>query len=338
MVSLFAYAGAMKTLQRLLWVALLICWMPVQAEAEMTKAEITILSTMVANFLGEGEWGFAALIETPDKSILFDTGFKAQTVLNNARLLDVDLSSTEIVVLTHFHTDHTGGLLTLREEYRKKNPEALSKVYVAKGFFDQRFDADHQPVYSLPNPGFTESFKTPAEFKKAAEALGIRFVVVEKATKLAPGVVLTGPITRTHPEKNVSPGFFLKAGDEYVADTVPESQVLGIETDQGWLLVSGCGHAGIVNASEQLRKVKELPIHMAVGGFHLFRASDETVSWTADKLEEFGYKKFVGAHCTGAHATFQIRDHLGLPNSSVSIGAIGTRIDTELVIHPASID
>ena len=308
------------------------------AQAETTKADITILSTMVANYLGEGEWGFAALIETPDKSILFDTGFKAETVLNNARHLEVDLSSTEIVVLTHFHTDHTGGLLTLREAYKTKNPKALSTVYVAKGFFDQRFDANHQPAYSLPNPGFTRSFKTPEEFKAAAEALGIRFVIVDAPTKLAPGVVLTGPITRTHPERNVSPGFFLKAGDEYVADTVPESQMVGIDTDQGWLLVSGCGHAGLVNASEQLLRIKKQPIIMGVGGFHLFRASDETVSWTAGKLKEFGCQKFVGAHCTGARATYHIRDHLGLPDSSVSIGAVGTRIDTDLVIHPASIE
>ena len=63
----------MGTARRCLWVALLICWMPVQAKT--TKPEITILSTMVANYLGEGEWGFAALIETPDTSLLFDTGF-----------------------------------------------------------------------------------------------------------------------------------------------------------------------------------------------------------------------------------------------------------------------
>ena len=326
----------METLRRWLWVALLLGGMP--AQAETTQPEITILSTMVANFLGEGEWGFAALIETPDRSILFETGFKAETVLHNARLLKVDLSRTEIVVLTHFHTDHTGGLLTLREAHMKKNPKALSTVYVGKGFFDQRFDGNHQPVYSLPNQTLTQSFKTPGEFKAAAEAVGIRFVVVESTTKLAKGVVLTGPIARTHRENNVSPGFFLKAGDEYVADTVPESQVVGIDTDKGWVLVSGCGHAGIVNASEQLRKIKKQPIHLGVGGFHLFRASDETISWTAEKLEEFGYRKFVGAHCTGAGATFKIRDHLGLPYSSVSIGAVGTRTDSSLVIHPASID
>lgn len=322
------------------------CWLPMQTQAQeptreravTTRPEITILSTMVADYLGEGEWGFAALIETPDTSILFDTGFKADTVLNNARLLNVDLSGTEIAVLTHFHSDHTGGLLTLRESLMDRHPKALSRVYVGDGFFRQRYDTEHEPVWSLPNPGFTPSFKSPGEFRKAAESLGIEFVVVESATTLAPGVVLTGPIARTHPEKNVSPGFFLKSGDAYVPDTVPESQVLGIDTDHGWVLISGCGHAGIVNASEQLRKIKKQPIHAGVGGFHLFRASDETVAWTAGKLGEFGYEKFVGAHCTGARATFEIADKLGLPASSVSIGAIGTRVDADIQIHPASID
>lgn len=154
-----------------LWPALLLCSLPIQAET--TKADITVLSTMVANYLGEGEWGFAALIETPDRSILFDTGFKAKTVLNNARHLKVDFSATETVVLTHFHTDHTGGLLTLREAYKKKNPKALSKVY----------DANNQPAYSLPNPDFTQSFKTPEEFKKAAEALGIQFIIMDSPAR-----------------------------------------------------------------------------------------------------------------------------------------------------------
>jgi len=293
---------------------------------------------MVASYLGVGEWGFAALIETPGKSILFDTGLKSETVLTNARLLNVDLSKVEEVVLSHFHTDHTGGLLTLREAYKKENLNALSTVYVGKGFFTQRFDVKHTAVYSLPNPGFTRSFSTPGDFRSAAEATGIRFVIVDSVRELAPGVVLTGPINRIHPEKNISPGFFLKSGDGYIADTVPESQVVGIDTDQGWLLVSGCGHAGIVNASEQLLKIKNQPIHMGLGGFHMFRANEETISWTAGKLREFGYKKIVGAHCSGAHATQELGDYLGLPRSSISIGAIGTRVDSALVIHPASID
>jgi 7,8-dihydropterin-6-yl-methyl-4-(beta-D-ribofuranosyl)aminobenzene 5'-phosphate synthase len=113
-------------------------------------------------------------------------------------------------------------------------------------------------------------------------------VVVESATELAPGVVFSGAINRIDTEKNVLPGFFLKADDKYISDTVPESQVIGIDTKQGWLLVSGCGQTGIVNASEQLMRIKKQPIHMGLGGFHLFKADEETISWIAGKLKTFG--------------------------------------------------
>ena len=307
-------------------------------ESHADAAEITILSTMVANFTGEGEWGFAALIETETEAILFDSGFKEDTVLNNATSLGKDLSQVEKVILSHFHSDHTGGLLKLRTTFHKDNPKAFSTAYVAQGFFEQRYTATGEPVYSLPNQTFSRSFTHARAFKQAAEALGIKFVIVDGPIEIAPDMILTGPIERVHDEPNVSPGFFVKQDDTLTADTVAESQSLGIRTERGWLLLSGCGHAGIINAAEKLRTVEEQPVHLAVGGFHLFRATEQQISWTAQKLKSFGLSKLVGAHCTGAHATHKIAQSLALPRAHVSIGAIGTRIDQELEIHPGSID
>ena len=87
---------------------------------------------------GIGEWGFAALVEADDHRILFDTGNRPNTVLLNAETLNVDLSDVQEVVLTHNHGDHTGGLETLRREYRKVNPEALSVAHVGRGIFWER--------------------------------------------------------------------------------------------------------------------------------------------------------------------------------------------------------
>ena len=216
--------------------------------ARAAAPEITILSTMVANFSGEGEWGFSALIETDDETILFDTGFKENTVLRNAASLKKDLSVVEKVVLSHFHTDHTGGLLKLRETFRGENPKAFSTVYVGRGFFEQRYTSAGDPVYSLPGQSFSPFFTSAQEFRSAAEKLGITFVVIDAPTEISDNMTLTGPIERVHDERNVSPGFFLRKNEVLLADTVPESQSLGIKTDQGWILVSGCGHAGIVNA------------------------------------------------------------------------------------------
>ena len=82
-----------------------------------SEYEITVLATNTANFGGIGEWSFSALLESENETILFDTGFDENTVLHNANLLKKDLSRVEKVILSHFHGDHTGGLIKLRQTY-----------------------------------------------------------------------------------------------------------------------------------------------------------------------------------------------------------------------------
>jgi 7,8-dihydropterin-6-yl-methyl-4-(beta-D-ribofuranosyl)aminobenzene 5'-phosphate synthase len=75
---------------------------------QVNTLKITTLSTMLAD-KGIGEWGYAALIEVDGHKILFDTGNKPKTVLQNALDLNIDLSDVEDVFLSHNHSDHTGG-------------------------------------------------------------------------------------------------------------------------------------------------------------------------------------------------------------------------------------
>ena len=111
------------------------------SHAEVKTLKITILSTMLADD-GIGEWGFSALVEADGHKILFDTGAHPNTVLENAKELKIDLSDVQDVILSHFHDDHTTGLMTLRREFTKKNPAALSRVHVAKGIFLERRGKD----------------------------------------------------------------------------------------------------------------------------------------------------------------------------------------------------
>ena len=128
-------------------------------QIKASEYEITILATNTANFGGIGEWSFSALLESEEEKILFDTGFDENTVLHNAKLLNKDLSKVEKVILSHFHGDHTGGLIKLRQTYMKDNPYAFSKVYVAEGFFEQRYDSEGNLrgfigclLYTSPSP------------------------------------------------------------------------------------------------------------------------------------------------------------------------------------------
>src|SRR3954469_44362 len=104
---------------------------------QVKSLKVTILSTMLADE-GIGEWGFAALVEVDGYRLLVDTGARPTTVLTNLHDLHLDISDVEQVVLTHNHGDHTGGLLTLRREYMKKNPAALSIAQVGNGIFYSR--------------------------------------------------------------------------------------------------------------------------------------------------------------------------------------------------------
>ena len=110
-----------------------------QAPKTVQSFRVKVLSTMLTGGnAGIGEWGFAALIEVDGQQILFDTGARPETVLQNVREMGLDLANVKDVILSHNHSDHTTGLLTLRREFAKKNPTALSRVHVGKGIFWNR--------------------------------------------------------------------------------------------------------------------------------------------------------------------------------------------------------
>ena len=102
------------------------------------KVVVTILSSNLASGATIGEWGFSALIEVDGRCVLFDAGNYPDTVLRNAKVLNVDLSCATDVVLSHFHADHTTGLLPLLEDLRAKNANAMRRIHVAEGFFLSR--------------------------------------------------------------------------------------------------------------------------------------------------------------------------------------------------------
>jgi 7,8-dihydropterin-6-yl-methyl-4-(beta-D-ribofuranosyl)aminobenzene 5'-phosphate synthase len=295
---------------------------PAASPAELHSLKVTILSTMLADE-GIGEWGFSALVEADGKKILFDTGARPNTVLENAKELKVDLSDVQDVVLSHFHDDHTTGLMTLRREFAKGNPAALSRVHVGKGIFLERRGKDTNPMIAI---------------KKEYEATGGKFIVHDKPQEILPGVWLTGPIPRVYPEKNYGKGVEVATADGWVEDNLPEDQSLVFNTWKGLVLLAGCGHAGIINTLEYARKfIRPAPVDAAIGGFHLYNAKDEQIDWTADKLKEFQTAQILGAHCTGIETVYRLRQRMGLNRHTCVVGTVGAIFDLQDGIHTGPI-
>jgi len=267
---------------------------------------------MVADLKGTGEWGFSALVETDSSRILFDVGGGATTVRDNARELKVDLKGIHQVVLSHNHIDHTGGLEAVRREFPAGS--TASTLYIGPGFF----------VRTAVPVGMLKADST------SYVSTGGHFVVIDKPRAISPGIYLTGPVPRPNAEKNYPPGKTLTTADGIVEDNVPEDLSMVIRTGKGLVILTGCGHAGVVNTLEYVQQ--QFPgekVIALVGGMHLLDAKEEQVDWTAGKLKAAGIQYFIGAHCTGLNSVYRIREVNGWAKENCLIGTVGMTYDLD---------
>jgi 7,8-dihydropterin-6-yl-methyl-4-(beta-D-ribofuranosyl)aminobenzene 5'-phosphate synthase len=285
------------------------------AAPQLRTLKITVLSTMLVGELeheGVGEWGFSALVEADGHRVLVDTGSRPETVLQNAREMGIDLSDVKEVILTHNHGDHVGGLMTLRRELMKKNPAALSVAHVATGIF-----------YSRPTPKGEDN--EMIAIRKEYEATGGKFIEHADGVEIFPGAWLSGPVPRKYPEHNWSVKGKVETPQGLVEDTIPEDQSLVLNTPQGLVVVTGCGHAGIVNIlTYATSQYADRPVYGVIGGLHLFPAKDEQVDWTADEFKQFKVANVLGAHCTGIEAVYRLRERAGLTRKSAVVATVGS--------------
>jgi 7,8-dihydropterin-6-yl-methyl-4-(beta-D-ribofuranosyl)aminobenzene 5'-phosphate synthase len=294
------------------------------ARQPVQSVKITVLSTMLADGDELGEWGFAALVEVDGHRILFDTGMHTDVVLKNAKTLGLDLTTVPDLVLSHWHSDHTGGLPTLRRDVMARARSALARTHVGDGFF--------LPRVGVP-PGVEQN--QMIRLKPEYEQLGGSFVVHTKPIQLFPGVWLTGPVPRKHPERNWSGRTQVKTPTGLAEDIVVDDMALIVDTGPGLVIVTGCGHAGVINIIEHARTlVRPARVHALIGGIHLFNASETTLAWTTEKLRGFGVDNLIGAHCTGVETLYRLRADLELTRATCVVAAVGAKFELGKGIDP----
>jgi 7,8-dihydropterin-6-yl-methyl-4-(beta-D-ribofuranosyl)aminobenzene 5'-phosphate synthase len=115
------------------------------------------------------DWGFACLIEGTEKTILFDTGAKADVLAANVAALRTDLSRIDALVISHPHGDHTGGL-TVALKARKGLP-----VYVPLG--------------------------APSTLAETLRSNGATVLVLEGPADVGRDALVTGPVGGPVPEQ-----------------------------------------------------------------------------------------------------------------------------------------
>ncbi len=273
---------------------------------------LTILSDNNAAECCTAEHGFAMLVDTGSCVILFDTG-KEDVLLPNATSLGVDLTSVELLVLSHGHYDHTGGICDLLS----LAPEA--SVYLHPAALQNRYSIRQgtAKTTSMPENAVTLLSSLPES----------RMNFIEQPRVLPCGVGITGPVPRQTDFEDVGGPFYLDT-EGAMPDPIKDDLSLWFDTRDGLVILAGCCHSGIVNT---LHYVTELTgssrIAALIGGFHLSTASPERLSRTVEELNAFDIGRIIPCHCTGENAALYFRHNLHCP---VESGYAGMKLEFPL--------
>lgn len=270
------------------------------------------------------EWGLALALESrmggESRQILLDFGYTPNALLNNMEIMQVDAAKTQALIASHGHFDHFGGLIGFLEKHRNQLPADLPLYIGGEDLFCVRKNASGTPGH------FTDWGVLD---RRDLEKHRVRVVTCEQPTVIAGHAFTTGTIKRTSFEQvipNTMVQYFkradgagceirsenAKAGGKPVQDQhIHEHGTCFNVRDRGLVVMSSCGHAGIVNTARQAMEVSGVKkLHAALGGFHLFPASEDYIRKTIGELKALDADVIIPMHCSGPTMVQLMRSEL----------------------------
>ncbi|MCL6582691.1 MAG: MBL fold metallo-hydrolase [bacterium] len=256
------------------------------------------------------EHGLSVWIEAEGRRILFDTG-QGKALQENAHQLGIRLDETDMVVLSHGHYDHTGGLADMvRIAPRMRlvlHPDAVLSRY------------------SLQPGRPPRSIGMPTESRSALEQIDReqRLIWATQPLSYTSRIGLSGPIPRQIPfEEDEAGGHFFLDPEGKRRDCLADDQALWIEAQEGIVICVGCCHAGLINTLSYIRRLSANSRILAlIGGFHLLEADSSRLERTVEALSFLSPKVLIPCHCTGEQAIQRVRGTFG--EGQVLVGYLG---------------
>ena len=265
------------------------------------------------------EHGFSALVTLEKggrkRTVLYDAGVTPDGMVENMRRLDLSPKDVETVVLSHGHFDHTTGLEGFIGEI---GGQANLPVVIHPDFWARRRIA-------IPA---REPFEIPSTSRGALLGAGFEITEDKRPSFVLDGSLLvTGEVDRTTEYEKGFPIHQALRGEEWAPDPLilDDQALIANVRGKGLVVLTGCGHAGIVNIVRYAQKLTGVDeVCAIIGGFHLGGTLFEAVvPPTVAALQEIAPSHILPAHCTGWPA--QVALSAAMPEAFVT-PAVGTRL------------
>ena len=257
-----------------------------------------------------GEHGLSILIETPQARILWDTGASGTVLAHNLHLLRFDPAWLDAVALSHAHQDHTGGLPALVGRTRR------IPLFAHADLFRPRFRRMETGYRHVGLPAGSEGLGEWFDLRLGTEPV-----------EIAPGVWASGEIRERSAPEGRSPHHFVQGDGGYTPDPYRDDLALVLKAEEGWVVVCGCCHAGLVNTLRHVERTFGGPIWGIVGGAHLIEADDAHLEEAVRFLTDLSVPHLWLNHCTGQRALCRLVQALG---DRVQPFPVGTRLELSL--------
>jgi 7,8-dihydropterin-6-yl-methyl-4-(beta-D-ribofuranosyl)aminobenzene 5'-phosphate synthase len=247
------------------------------------------------------EHGFSALITVKqgDNSgaVLFDTGVTRKGLLHNLDALEIDAKDIQAIVLSHGHPDHAMGLPGLIDRLGTRH---LPLVLHPDAYLERKLILPNGAEIGLPAPKVADFQRENIEI---IEEVGPSMLVNDL-------VLVSGEVTRTTDFEKGFPIHHARHDKTWEPDPlIMDDQCAIIKVrGQGLVIVTGCGHSGIINIIRHAQALTGVrSIYAVVGGFHLTGGLFEPIiPVTIAALEKIKPRYLMPGHCTGWSATHQI--------------------------------
>jgi 7,8-dihydropterin-6-yl-methyl-4-(beta-D-ribofuranosyl)aminobenzene 5'-phosphate synthase len=258
----------------------------------------------------KAEHGLSFHIQFGRHQVLFDTG-QSDLLRSNAAGLGLNLRHLDAIVLSHGHYDHCGGLKTAW------SLSPACKLHLHPAAVAAKFTASAE--------GVARFIGMPEDAQEVIRA-GAATIWTREPTEVLPGLFATGEIPRQTDFEDTGGRFFLDAACQK-SDPLADDQALFFESREGWVVLLGCAHAGVINTLLHIEKLTgQKRIHAVLGGLHLLNATPARLAATVDALRQRNLALLVPAHCTGWTAQARLAE--SFPGRCVAPG-VGRRFAFE---------